>query len=531
MPYKVATNVEGCNAFAVIKPDTGELVACHNTRGEAAAHVRALYANVPDAIQKESAEVLEQWHSALHEREVTHLSMLAHHYITAELEKRDVRFESDEFHDDEIRLEPISGLDADDLELLLAEDDYTAELVQKWEDGEVESFEVMFAIDMNGMSTFIKSIPAEKAETDTYIPPASVAREAKMALQWIRDGHAGGGFTDVGRARAAQLAARRPVSLRTIKRMNSYLSRHTVDAEAEGFKRGEKGFPSPGRVAWNAWGGDSAKSWVRGILSRAENADKALSNEAPFIKAEEKKFTLGPLYIPNKLDAHGEWTDEEELQKAVWDYVKSDDRRIRLQHNRDIVAGEWVELMTFPYELKVPMTKADGSDMEITYPANTVFMGVLWKDWAWELVKAGKVRGYSIGGKARRLSVDIPYDTEKGEPGVSDVHVDTIMKPRKPLKKSIEDTLQERADEHNKKVGDVKSKRTTPSVLMQVFRRGVGAYKTNPESVRPNVTSPEQWGLGRVDGFLSALRTGRFKSGKFDTDLLPSGHPLSSRKD
>lgn len=34
--------------------------------------------------------------------------------------------------------------------------------------------------------------------------------------------------------------------------------------------------------------------------------------------------------------------------------------------------------------------------------------------------------------------------------------------------------------------------------LQTIFRKGVGAYKTNPQSVRPSVTSPEQWGMGRV---------------------------------
>jgi len=28
---------------------------------------------------------------------------------------------------------------------------------------------------------------------------------------------------------------------------------------------------------------------------------------------------------------------------------------------------------------------------------------------------------------------------------------------------------------------------------------------------------------------LSAVRTGRFKRGKYDTDLLPKDHPLSSK--
>ena len=36
------------------------------------------------------------------------------------------------------------------------------------------------------------------------------------------------------------------------------------------------------------------------------------------------------------------------------------------------------------------------------------------------------------------------------------------------------------------------------SGLRTIFNKGVGAYFTNPESVRPTVTSPEQWGNSRV---------------------------------
>jgi hypothetical protein len=67
-------------------------------------------------------------------------------------------------------------------------------------------------------------------------------------------------------------------------------------------------------------------------------------------------------------------------------------------------------------------------------------------------------------------------------------------------------------------------------MLEAVFRRGVGAYRTNPESVRPSVMGPDQWGLARVNAFLFAVRTGRFKGGKFDTDLLPEGHPMKTGK-
>jgi hypothetical protein len=34
--------------------------------------------------------------------------------------------------------------------------------------------------------------------------------------------------------------------------------------------------------------------------------------------------------------------------------------------------------------------------------------------------------------------------------------------------------------------------------LQTIFNKGVGAFKTNPESVRPSVKSPEQWAMARV---------------------------------
>lgn len=139
-------------------------------------------------------------------------------------------------------------------------------------------------------------------------------------------------------------------------------------------------------------------------------AKAAAADEATLVSKsiDERRFTLGPMYIPNRLDAHAEWTDPDELQKSVWDYVRKGDRRIRLQHNRDVVAGEALEVMAWPYEVDVPMVQKSGESLPMTFPANTVFLGVQWEPWAWELVKAGKIRGYSIGGKAERLLVDLP---------------------------------------------------------------------------------------------------------------------------
>jgi hypothetical protein len=38
--------------------------------------------------------------------------------------------------------------------------------------------------------------------------------------------------------------------------------------------------------------------------------------------------------------------------------------------------------------------------------------------------------------------------------------------------------------------------------LKEVFNKGVGAYHSNPQSVRPMVKSPEQWAYARVYSFV-----------------------------
>jgi hypothetical protein len=111
----------------------------------------------------------------------------------------------------------------------------------------------------------------DKAEG--YTPPAAVREAAQRALDWIGEGKAGQGFTSVGRGRARQLASGDSVGVDTLKRMRSFLARHIVDKKAVGFSRGEKGYPSPGRVAWDAWGGDAGRAWVESILDKLEKSE------------------------------------------------------------------------------------------------------------------------------------------------------------------------------------------------------------------------------------------------------------------
>ena len=99
----------------------------------------------------------------------------------------------------------------------------------------------------------------------------------------------------------------------------------------------------------------------------------------------------------------------------------------------------------------------------------------------------------------------------------------------KQVSAKVKEALKKKVDDHNEKYGDNPKKRANLRMLEAVFRRGVGAYNTNPASVRARVRSSDQWAYARVNSFLFALRTGRFQGGKFDRDLFPKGHPQSTK--
>ncbi len=110
-----------------------------------------------------------------------------------------------------------------------------------------------------------------------YVPNDEMVREANQALEWRREFNRGG--TLVGVARARDIAARKSLPIDTVRRMSSFFARHEIDKQAEGFNRGEDGFPSAGRVAWGLWGGEAGRTWATGIINEADDARAARSVE------------------------------------------------------------------------------------------------------------------------------------------------------------------------------------------------------------------------------------------------------------
>jgi HK97 family phage portal protein len=109
-------------------------------------------------------------------------------------------------------------------------------------------------------------------------------------------------------------------------------------------------------------------------------------------------------------------------------------------------------------------------------------------------------------------------------------YVEETLLNKVEISQRVEAGLKKKVADHNEKHGDDPAKKVTYSMLVQVFKRGVGAYNTNPQSVRPTVTSADQWAYARCNSFLYCLRNGKFRGGKHDTDLLPTAHPMSTKK-
>jgi HK97 family phage prohead protease len=109
-----------------------------------------------------------------------------------------------------------------------------------------------------------RSTDARAIDPNGYEPNAAMREEANRGLEWRREYNRGG--TLVGVARARDIAAGKRLPADTVLRMRSYFARHEVDKEAQGFRPGEDGFPSAGRIAWALWGGDPAQAWVESII-------------------------------------------------------------------------------------------------------------------------------------------------------------------------------------------------------------------------------------------------------------------------
>jgi len=188
-------------------------------------------------------------------------------------------------------------------------------------------------------------------------------------------------------------------------------------------------------------------------------------------------------------------------------------RAVQLKNRENLSEDTVVRMFSFFSRHEVDKQGQGFNSGEKGYPSAGRIAWALWggdAGFSWSRKKRNQ-----INSRSEKL---LDLDTHEGTEEVKQL----TGKTRKGLEKKVES--------HNDKYGDTKTKRVTLGMLEKVYNRGVGAYRTNPQSVRPSVSSPEQWAMARVNSFLRALGSGKFRGGKHDTDVFPKGHPLSSRE-
>jgi hypothetical protein len=267
------------------------------------------------------------------------------------------------------------------------------------------------------------------------------------------------------------------VSAEKVRRMAAWFARHRVDLNSEkarAYVAGDSERPTPGQVAWLLWGGglgsDKEDAWRWAERTRDRLID---DGELSKIAASSVRVGLAVQYaVPKPPD---------------------------------------------------PTTYATGVIVEVFRSGEITRAGDTRE--ATSADPAVLIRVYAVQDDDSLIETDRQVLRSASEVRAAGDISDRIDKEVTGRARQI---LQSKVDDHNDKHSGA-GKRVTLRMLSAVYERGIGAYQGNPGSVRPNVTSAEQWALGRVNAFLQAVRTGRFPRTAFDTDLLPEGHPLSSR--
>jgi hypothetical protein len=130
----------------------------------------------------------------------------------------------------------------------------------------------------------------KRVEMESYSDYGSAIKSnAKRALAYAEKNGWGSCGTPVGKQRANQLAKGEPISIDTIKRMYSFLSRHEGDLQTStSYSEG------CGKLMYDAWGGKSGLRWSRnklrqlGLLQENEG-NPSISSSYPGEAATTKK--------------------------------------------------------------------------------------------------------------------------------------------------------------------------------------------------------------------------------------------------
>ncbi len=335
----------------------------------------------------------------------------------------------------------------------------------------------------------VKKLFSEKITLESYNDyPQSVINNAKRGIELNKKVN-NKCATLVGKNRARQLVAKEKLSVSTIKRLYSYLSR----AEAY-YKPEDK--EACGTISFLLWGGLSAKSWAKSKLKKLGEIEleSQVVNDDFAIIMDRLAYSTKDMAEKIAEDIGCKGTHEHEFEGKTW-YMPCEKHALSEEEFRKYKCPKGYRK---DYQ-KHKCVKID------------------------QYAKVGPRGGIVKSPKAPKS--DTPNRNPKGQGTARG-----SAKGRTGAKVSAKDraALQKKVDNFNKRYKDKLGYGVTIGQLSAVFQRGLGAFNT---SSSPRVSSPSQWAHARVNAYMYLVRNGRPQNAKYkqDNDLLPKKHPKSTK--
>lgn len=141
----------------------------------------------------------------------------------------------------------------------------------------------------------------DRYDSLNFTIPKGAKEEAQRGLDWVKEYNRGG--TSVGRNSARYIVNNSKASPQKVRHIAKYFPRHESDKEAEGWRPGEKGYPSNGRIAWALWGGEAGKSWSNKLVRAMNRIDEKANTAMELINRREKLREEDWEYRENKFES------------------------------------------------------------------------------------------------------------------------------------------------------------------------------------------------------------------------------------
>jgi hypothetical protein len=222
--------------------------------------------------------------------------------------------------------------------------------------------------------------------------PDAVKNNAQNALDWAEENGWGSCGTPVGKQRANQLANGEPISVETIRRMYSFLSRHKENAETS------KGYGDGcGQLMYDAWGGASALNW-------AESKLRQIDKQSFSIQDEEERIITGALMLADtpiyRNDGNGEYYvvfGKDTIKKIAQKYFKKGyQNNVNLMHDSGQVMDGVTMFESWIVDEKRGVKPMKG--FEDVKEGSWFGSFKVENEEVWNMIKDGKVKGFSVEG-------------------------------------------------------------------------------------------------------------------------------------